>query len=312
MNTNTPQGKRVFVKDMAYYLFPPNHQPASIAPSLASAVVDDKTTTTSNGATPPTNGTNGTNSTNYTNGTNGTNHTNHTNDNHNTNGTNGTNGTHKHHPNPNPTVIPLPILRNFHFTFLIRHPRRSMPSYYRCTIPPLSAKTGWESFLPSEAGYDELRRLFDYLRQEGLVDGSLAQQHNGNGDGDYRNGETKNGSGNGGVKVTVVDADDLLDKPAEVVRAFCEDVGIDFHPGMLKWEDAEGQKMAVEAFEKWNGWHDDAIGSTELRARTQPKVSLLFYSLTEDGMLTGWRRKHPRSRKRTRSGGRSMARRRRS
>jgi hypothetical protein len=37
--------------------------------------------------------------------------------------------------------------------------------------------------------------------------------------------------------------------------------------------------MAVEAFEKWNGWHDDAIGSTELRARTQPKVSCFFLFL---------------------------------
>jgi hypothetical protein len=153
-------------------------------------------------------------------------------------------------PVRNPTVIPLELLRKFHFTFLIRHPRRAIPSYYRCTIPPLSAKTGFHSFMPSEAGYNELRRLFDYLMAEGLIGGS-----------------------NGGVKITVVDADDLLDKPAEVIRAFCEDVGIDYHDGMLEWGDEEGQKMAVDAFEKWNGFHDDAISSTALRPRTHAKVS---------------------------------------
>lgn len=221
----------MFIKDMAYYLLPPNHQPASIAPSL----LED--------ASGKTNGT--------------------------TNGDQ-TNG---HSTTPNPTVVPLSILRNFHFAFLIRHPRRSIPSYYRCTVPPLSAKTGFTEYMPSEAGYDELRRLFDYLVQEGLI--SLPQQQNGGQNGNHQNGVNGGVNGGSGVKVTVVDADDLLDKPAEVIRAFCEDVGIDYHDGMLKWGDEEGQKMAVDAFEKWNGFHDDAIGSTELRARVHPKVSLL-------------------------------------
>lgn len=124
--------------------------------------------------------------------------------------------------------------------------------------------------MPNEAGYDELRRLFDFLIQEGIITPpQQSQQPNGTTNG-HTNGHT---NGNGGIKVTVIDADDLLDKPAEVVRAFCEDVGIDYHDGMLKWGDEEGQRLAVAAFEKWNGFHDDAIGSTELRARVQPKVS---------------------------------------
>lgn len=176
---------------------------------------------------------------------------------------------------PNPTVIPLPLLRKFHFTFLIRHPRRAVPSYYRCTIPPLSAKTGFHHFMPSEAGYDELRRFFDYLVAEGVVvhpntknqdqsqtNGTTPTTTNGTTDPKPDSTESTNG-----VKVTVIDADDLLDKPADVIRAFCADVGIDYHDGMLRWGDAEGQRLAVEAFEKWNGFHDDAIGSTGLRAR---------------------------------------------
>ena len=211
LNPATANGKRLFIKDITHYLAPPDHKPASIAPSLQD---------TTNG---------------HTNGTT----------------TNGTNG----HATPNPTVLPLPILRNFHFTFLIRHPRRAIPSYYRCTIPPLSAKTGFTTFMPSEAGYSELRALFDYLLQEGLI--SKNPKH-------------------GGLKVTVVDADDLLAAPEAVVKRFCEDVGLEFDEGMLGWGDAEGQKVAEQAFEKWNGFHEDAIGSTGLRARVGGRVSFFF------------------------------------
>jgi hypothetical protein len=170
----------------------------------------------------------------------------------------------------------------------------------------LSYRTGFHNFMPSEAGYDELRRLFDYLKQEGVIGQQTQTQQ--------ENGETANGTSNGvnghhdgeGIKITVVDADDLLDKPAEVVRAFCEDVGIDYHDGMLKWEDEEGQKRAVEAFKKWDGFHDDAIASTELRARLHPKVSFhcLFHLCVIGGSMTAdCRRKHLLRRKRTRRGG---------
>ncbi|KAK4149838.1 P-loop containing nucleoside triphosphate hydrolase protein [Chaetomidium leptoderma] len=220
------EGKRLFIKDIAHYLFPPNQEAASLAPSLIDASINK----TANGTA-------------HTNGT----------------------TTNSASPHANPTVVPLSLLRDFHVTFLIRHPRRAIPSYYRCTIPPLSAKTGFHHFMPSEAGYEELRRLFDYLLQEGVI---TKEQQNGTATSSNSN---NNGGRGGGVKITVVDADDLLDKPDEVVRAYCEDVGIDYHPDMLKWGDEEGQRLAVEAFEKWNGFHDDAIGSTELRARVHPK-----------------------------------------
>jgi hypothetical protein len=64
-------------------------------------------------------------------------------------------------------VLPASLLGTFHFTFLIRHPRRAVPSYFRCTVPPLDAVTGFTHFMPSEAGYVELRRLFEYLLARG-------------------------------------------------------------------------------------------------------------------------------------------------
>lgn len=88
------QGKRIFIKDITYYLLPPDGKRAEIAPSLRGD---------SNGL-----------------------------------------------EEGNPTVLPTDLLAKFHFTFLIRHPRRAIPSYYRCTVPPLDKQTGFYHFMVSE------------------------------------------------------------------------------------------------------------------------------------------------------------------
>lgn len=237
--------KRVFIKDMAYYIVPPNgDNPSGPASSLAlyPNPVSDNTSS-------------------------------------------------------NPTLLPTSLLMQFHWTFLIRHPRKAIPSYYRCTIPPLSKKTGFDEFMPSEAGYVELRRLFEFLHANGHIADDDDRTSEGEGeskkDDSYTRkfGKAKTESivklndevidvkcrnelrnllqdhATVPVKITVVDADDLLDDPEGTLRAYCEAVGLDFSPRMLKWDDDESQKTAKEAFEKWNGFHDDAIGSTELKPR---------------------------------------------
>lgn len=142
----------------------------------------------------------------------------------------------------NPTVVPLEILKQFHFAFLIRHPRYSIPSYYRCTIPPLDSVTGFYNFMPSEAGYDEERRVFDYLKAQKLI-------------------------GTKEVGITVIDADDLLDNPSGMIEAFCNQVGIEYTPDMLNWDTEFEHAQAKAAFEKWKGFHDDAIDSKCLKPR---------------------------------------------
>lgn len=252
------KGKRLFIKDITHYLVPPEGKPATIAPSLSgksvkkgvgtNGVADGEVGAHTNGEINGTNGsTNG-----HSNG-----HTNGHNNGH-TNGTQKTPYPYNTEAEPgNPTVVPKEILQKFHFAFLIRHPRSSIPSYYHCTIPPQSSITGFYNFMPSEAGYDELRRVFDYLKNEKQVGPSIAGEH-----GELRNGE---------VSITVVDADDLLDNPNGIIKAFCEEVGIDYSPEMLKWGDEESQKRAKDAFEKWPGFHTSAINSTALRPRAHKK-----------------------------------------
>ncbi|KAI5868061.1 P-loop containing nucleoside triphosphate hydrolase protein [Durotheca rogersii] len=218
------KGKRVFIKDMAYYLMPPDGKPATIAPSLSGG-----------GAAASTNGTNG-------------------------------DTARGGAEDGNPTVLPLAVLERFHWTFLIRHPRRGIPSYFRCCVPPLDAVTGFMRFLPSEAGYAELRRVFDYLRARGLASSAPG--------------------GAGGGDVTVVDADDLLDRPAPAVAAFCARVGLPFRPDMLAWGDPAGQDRVAAAFAKWRGFHNDAIQSTGLAARPHAQAAL-----TDEEEDEQWRQK---------------------
>ncbi|RMD41050.1 hypothetical protein DV735_g4082, partial [Chaetothyriales sp. CBS 134920] len=274
LDAEADKGHRLFIKDILHYLLPPDGKPAQIAPSL---LPKKRGVGTPNG---------------HVNGA-------------------------STEPE-NPTVLPRDILEQFHFTFLIRDPHCSIPSYFRCTQPPLVEMTGWQEFWANEAGYDELRRFFDYMRASGQVGPKFAEgsrsigQATLNGantkangvhtNGGYTNGTNANGVHTNGVhtngvhtngahtngvhtngvhtngapknvEVCVVDADDLLDDPEGIMQLYCKSVGLDYSPDMLCWDDADNQARARQAFEKWKGFHEDAINSKDLKPRQHKKAA---------------------------------------
>lgn len=115
--------------------------------------------------------------------------------------------------------------------------------------------------MPSEAGYDELRRFFDFLHGSKLVGPHIAGQ-----DG------TTNGA-ESGIEICVIDADDLLDNPAGIISAYCKSVGIEYSDSMLVWDKEEDHQAAKDAFEKWKGFHEDAIHSNDLKPRRHVRLS---------------------------------------
>ncbi|KGO78058.1 hypothetical protein PITC_040660 [Penicillium italicum] len=272
----TTQGKRVFIKDIDHYLLPPNGQPASIAPSLLRV----KRGVGTNGESHKAIGVNGANGTAHTNGVNGASNS--------INGTaNGhTNGISKE-PYPydtpkepgNPTVMPRELQKQFHWAFLIRDPHYSVPSYLRCTIPPLDEVTGFHNYDPLEAGYDELRRHFDYLRETGLIGPRVATRPELNASADAQ--------ATTGVEVCVIDADDMLDEPAKTIEAFCNSTGLPYRPEMLTWDTEEEHAVARNAFEKWRGFHNDAIESKALVQRTHKRAVK-----TEEQYDAEWQQKY--------------------
>jgi hypothetical protein len=80
-------------------------------------------------------------------------------------------------------------------TFLIRTPRRTIPSLY-------AMKPAYERF---ELGFEAQRALFDRIAQAT------------------------------GRAPLVIDGDDLLREPDKVVRRYCRAVDLPFHPNQLNW-----------------------------------------------------------------------------
>ncbi|KAA8651573.1 hypothetical protein EYZ11_010528 [Aspergillus tanneri] len=279
------EGKRVFIKDIIHYLLPPDGKPASLAPSL-NRIKRGVGTEQSVPVDHPVGGVNGV----VHNGGvhNGDNTITHTNG-HSAHGMEAeespvANGVHAAatqkpastlpydtEPEPgNPTVMPQELLSRFHFAFLIRDPHYSVPSYYRCTIPPLDKITGFYYYDPAEAGYDEVRRTFDYLRSVRLIGPHIATREEDADEIDHRLKPVVSGIGDAhesSTEICVIDADDMLDNPGQMLEAFCRSVGLDYDPGMLDWDNEADHRFVNEAFEKWRGFHNDAIESKGLEAR---------------------------------------------
>ncbi|TKA71263.1 hypothetical protein B0A55_07338 [Friedmanniomyces simplex] len=270
------EGKRVFIKDITYYLVPPEHQDARVAPSLQRVkrgVGTEEELNEAGGLGLCLQRTLSTRDSGVAMNGNG-------NGNVNGHASSPDHSPPKSPPFPydtpaepsNPTVVPREILERFHFTFLIRHPKFAVPSYYRCCIPPLVERTGFNPFMPSEAGYDELRALFDYCKETGLVGPRVCGREEAN---NVPYGKDS------GIEICVIDADDLLDDPEGILRKYCGSIGLEFREEMLKWDNEEDHVYAKEAFEKWNGFHDDAIYSKDLKPRAhkkQPKTDEEMYA----------------------------------
>ncbi len=241
----------MFIKDIAHYLLPHDGAPAAIVPSLQGLRQDGGSVklhaTNSNSKTTV----NGIAQGSLSSGDGG-----------------GCGGGSAVREPGNPTVLPRSVLERFHFTFLIRDPHKSVPSYYRCTIPPLADATGFDTFMPSEMGYAHLRRLFEYLRAEGLVGPAIAgRQQSASTSAGVNGAVSPPEKDGGGVAICLVEAESLLEQPEVVVRAFCASVGLAFDAAMLDWSDEANQKKAQTAFAKWKGFHNDALNSRGLQGR---------------------------------------------
>ncbi|KAL9593005.1 MAG: hypothetical protein Q9179_006174 [Wetmoreana sp. 5 TL-2023] len=154
----------------------------------------------------------------------------------------------------NPTLLPTSILHSFQFVFLIRKPSSSVPSLYRCFIPPLSDQTDERTLDPTELGYRELRILFDYLHPPTSClseAGPVVTPE----EGDRDNAPL------------LIDAEDYLENPDAIIRSLCSRLVIPYSPSMLTWDTAEDHAYALSLFEKFAGYHEDALNSTGLKPK---------------------------------------------
>lgn len=142
-------------------------------------------------------------------------------------------------------MLPTSILQTFQFVFLIRKPSSAIPSLYRCFIPPLSDLTDERMLDPTELGYRELRILFEYLYPPASSPRSSEDD-----------------------TPLLIDADDLLADPDRVISALCKRLRVPYSSSMLSWPSAEDHAYAKALFDKYVGYHEDALNSSGLRPTT--------------------------------------------
>ena len=127
-------------------------------------------------------------------------------------------------------------------SFLIRNPKKTIPSLYRVSENP--EIHGWDYFDPDEAGFKELHEMYEFVKEK--FD----------------------------PNPVVVDADDLLSSPKEVMKAYCEGVGIQYEDHMTSWKPGEVPKA-------WDcgmglAWMHLAIhsnGFIKARDKNEPEVT---------------------------------------
>ena len=128
-------------------------------------------------------------------------------------------------------VLSDEFLRNFRHSFLIRDPLKTLSSMHE----------KWPDFHEREVGFIEQRKLFDHLCE---LDGNPPP---------------------------VIDSDDLLENPFEMVELWCEAVGRSFIPQALSW--APGPRDEVSW---WDGgsFHENLRKSDGLKKQPRKVVSL--------------------------------------
>lgn len=124
------------------------------------------------------------------------------------------------------------FLSHFTHAFLIRDPAKTISSIYN----------KWPDFDEGEVGFPEQRALFDLLCA--------------------LNDEVP----------PVIDSDDLLEKPLEMVQAFCESVDIPFMEEALSWK--PGGDPSEHSWWDGGSFHHNLAKSTGLKAQPRKYVEV--------------------------------------
>ena len=92
----------------------------------------------------------------------------------------------------------------------------------------------------------------------------------------------------------IIDADDLCNDPASILRGFCQNMGIPFSDDLLQWEageDVVNEWVAVKMFVMGNsmiGYYKNAFESTAFKKSGPVPDLTAEEQLTVDGMMPAY------------------------
>ena len=133
-----------------------------------------------------------------------------------------------------PDIVPIEVMQRSFHTFIIRNPAKAIKSCYRQTLVADEESLGYH-IVVDELGFKEQFLMYNYVTTE----------------------LKKN--------VMVIDADDLMKNPKEVLEKYCSFVGLQFDENMLEWD-----KDHVKTEDKpWDflpsSWIKDVTNTTGFR-----------------------------------------------
>ena len=67
--------------------------------------------------------------------------------------------------------------------------------------------------------------------------------------------------------LVIVDADDLLQNPGDILSKYCGKVGLRYSDKILSWKPGYDANEHTEMLRLWDGWHDDVINSNGFQIR---------------------------------------------
>ena len=115
-------------------------------------------------------------------------------------------------------------------SFLIRDPEKSIPSLYRMSENPEIRSSGWDYFEPKEAGFKELHETYEFIKE------------------------------NLDPNPVIVNADDLLESPKQIMKAYCDGVGILYEDHMTSWK---ADEVLFAWHDGWaQAWRQGAVNSS--------------------------------------------------
>jgi len=124
--------------------------------------------------------------------------------------------------------------KDFQHVFLLRDPRKSAVSYYKCSI---DKTMGWDLTI-EELGCKELYELFCFVRE------NLEE------------------------KPLVLNAAELQVAPKDFMETFCSSIGFPYSDNLLTWKPSS---INQEAF--WDGWNKAVLSSTGFRISDRAAVN---------------------------------------
>ena len=137
--------------------------------------------------------------------------------------------------------------KDFTHTFLIRDPERAIYSNYKAILKDEVGKTTLD---PSEVGFIELHKLYNFIQEKKSA------------------------------RPVVVDAIDLQTHPDEIMKSYCEAVGIQFDPNMTIWE----KGSIATRYKLWSAvWHSTVNQSTGfIKIKPEEQKPVPLHELPQD------------------------------